>query len=156
MKCSSLSASKITTYKMCAFKFYLTYHLGLDLGKSFAAENGSLVHRILEKFAVAKKDNLEDAPIHSSWVDIIRNSYKDDKIWKLSNKAVNREKQCIGCEFNREGKCFITDIDITDFVGCPKDEYLETNWLVEKIIKDKTPTNPLTKKVLDIENRFKV
>jgi hypothetical protein len=158
MKLYSLSASKIKTYKDCAFKFYLNYHLGLDLGTSFAADQGSMVHVILQKFGEANKLGIEDPPVKSKWYDYILHAYREEGIWKLSEKALNRPKACDSCPYHlaQNNSCFVNNSAIESFKGCPKDEFEDAIWLVQRIINDETLQNPLNKKIIDVEERFEI
>ena len=155
MKCDKLSASKIKTNKMCEFKYYLTYHLGIDLGTSFAAEQGSMVHVIFEKFGEAKRDGIKNPDIETKWYEYILYAYQKEGIWLLSDKALYREKACEGCQFHGiDNVCQLTNTDVSLFAGCPKDEFLDSIKLVEKIINDPGPNNPLNKEIIDVEQKF--
>ncbi len=155
MRLNSLSASKIKSYIICPWKFYLEYHLGLELDKKFAAEQGSLVHEILEEFGKARRDGIVSPEITSKWTDKILEAYKGkDGLWSLSKKAIAREKKCEGCQYNNDGTCYITKLSIDAFTGCPITEFNEALWLVEKVINNDSPDNPLNKKIKDVENKF--
>jgi len=156
MKIHSISASKIKTYKLCHFKYYLEYHLALDTGVSFAAEQGSMVHIILEKFGEAKRDGIEHPTIESTWYDEVLYAYREEELWKLSDKALNRDKACDSCGYYKDGNCFVAGKSIDKFAGCPKNEFDDAIWLVEKVINDKSLQNPLNKTVLDVEQWFDI
>jgi hypothetical protein len=158
MKIYSLSASKIKSYKMCPFKFYLEYHLQLGTGTTFAAEQGSMVHVVLEKMGQDVKDGIpkKESNIFNYWMDEVLYAYQEEGIWKLSPKALEREKQCIGCEYNLDGHCQIANMPIDNFEGCPKDEYEDALWLVQKVLNDESVNSPLNKKILDVEQLFKI
>lgn len=171
MRCKSLSSSKIKTYKDCEFKFLIEYHLGLNTGKTFPAEQGSLVHYILERFALAIRDG-QDADGHTlewleaNWIDLLFEGYPEysgemadgyrgkSPIWQLSAKAVDRAKSCDSCPFFKDGECGVTGQDINDFRGCPKDEFEDAIWLVQEVINDNSCRNPLKKKIIAAEDRF--
>ncbi len=154
MRLNALSSSKIKCFLQCPFKFYLEYHLSLDMGKKFASEQGSMVHEILEAFGKAKKNNTS---ADQSWMDYILKNYESPTgLWSLSKKACEREKQCNGCQYNSNGICFINKVSIEDFTGCPADEFNEAIWLVEKVINDNSPDNPLNRKIIDVENKFTI
>ncbi len=165
MKVTSLSASKIKTGKLCKFKFYLEYVLMVSMGKSFAAEQGSLVHKVLEEFGKAKRDNIINSPIKKNWIDILLNAYqkgfakegsKDplQPLWQLSQKGLLRKKKCNECEYFKNSNCFITNLNISKFDGCPKNDFDEAIGLVEKVINDPGCNNPFNSNVIDVENRF--
>lgn len=152
MKLFKESASKIKSFKMCEFKYALEYHFGLQMAKNFAAEQGSLIHSVFETFGKAIKSG---QPRPTNWLDIVIKSYHDG-LWKLSKKAPDRAKDCENCEHYNKGSCFIVGQDITKFKGCPRDEFAECLKLIEGVIYDKSPNNPLNKKIIDVENRFNI
>ena len=141
---------------MCEFKYYLNYHLSVLHKSSFAAEQGSMVHVIYEKFGEAKRDGIQNAPIETKWYDAVLHAYREQELWKMSEKAIIRDKDCESCSFFQKpnSSCFVNDLKIDEFDGCPKDEFDDAIWLVEKVINDKSVNNPLTKKVIDVEQRF--
>lgn len=155
MRIHSLSASKISTYKECNFKYYLGYHLGIDSGTNFAAENGSMIHEIFENIA---KDKMQgrDPTMLSEWYHRVLYAYRENELWKLSNKAIEKEKKCETCQYVDEGRCTIVGKPIDKFKGCPKDIFNDTIKLVEKIINDKSIQNPLNKKIINVEDRFEI
>lgn len=156
MRIFNVSASKIKAYKSCEFKYYLEYHRKLPQRVTFAAEQGTMIHVVLEKFGEAKKDNIIIPEIANTWYDEILHAYQENGIWKLSSKALERRKECNNCEYHKDGRCFVANAPIDSFDGCPKTEFDDAIWLVEKIIKDDTNNNPLNKKVIDVENDFEI
>lgn len=156
MKLATESASKIKSYKACPFKYYLEYHLGLDMGSNFAAEQGSMAHVIFEQFGEAKRDGIAKPKILTTWYDEILWAYGKENLWKLSKDALARDKACNGCPMHREGRCRIADSPVDKFDGCPKPEFDDAVWLVEKVIKDTTKQSPLNKKIVDVERRFEI
>jgi hypothetical protein len=156
MRLYSLSASKIKTFKWCQFKFYLESHLSLSTGSSFAAEQGSLIHAVFEKHAKEYKNGNMEPEIGKSWRDKVFLAYKKAGIWKLSEKMKEVEKKCKNCDFYVEGKCLLTNKDIDSFVGCPIEDYKDTISLIETVLNDKSVNNPLTKPIIDVENKFSI
>ncbi len=131
------------------------YHLGLEDEASFAAENGTLMHFVFEKFGEAKRDGIEDAPIKSYWYDEILRAYQEG-LWMMSKKSLEASKSCETCEFNKYGTCEIADDNINNFQGCPKKDFLDTVELVRKIVEDKSPSSPLNKNIIDVEHKFEL
>lgn len=158
MKIYSLSASKIKTFKQCQFKYYLSYHLGLDLGTSFAAEQGNLVHVIFEKIGEDLKQGvpLKESYMYNNWQKEVLYAYEKEGLWTLSPDAKNREKFCSGCEFNLDGLCQLVGKPIDDFGGCPKNEYEDAIDLCKKVINNKEVLYPLDKKIINVEDSFKI
>jgi RecB family exonuclease len=155
MRIETISPSKIKAYKFCPFKYYIENHLKLK-SKSFAAEQGKLIHAILEEFGKAKKEKIANAPIKSNWCEQILKCYRETGIWTLSDKAMARGKECNKCNYNNNGICYVTNSPIDQFIGCPKDELNEAIYLVKKVIEDKSNKNPLKKKIIGTEHDFKI
>ena len=158
MKVFSLSASKIKSYKFCPFKFYIEYHLALATRTTFAAEQGSMVHVILEKIGEEVRDGvpLEETRLFSTWYDEVLYCYQEEGLWKLSEPALEREKKCKECQYNLDGMCQVAGEGIDAFTGCPIIEFNDAVMLVEKVLNDPGVNNPLNRKVLDVEDRFKL
>lgn len=158
MRIFSLSASKIKTFKQCEFKYYLSYHLMLSTGTSFAAEQGSMVHVIFEKLGQDIRDGipLDDSYIYNNWRKEVLYAYREEELWRLSKLAEDREKQCTGCPFNIDGTCEVAGKPIDSFAGCPKDEYEDAINLCEKVIANKEVMFPLDRKIIDVEDVFKL
>lgn len=158
MKVFSLSASKIKSLKLCEFKFYLEYHLFLSTGTSFAAEQGNMVHVIFERMGQDVRDGvaLKNSYIFNNWREEVMHAYREEGLWTLSPKVKTNEKPCKGCEFNMDGLCDIAGKPIDEFEGCPKPEYQDALWLVERVMNDKEVMWPLDQKIIDVENRFKL
>jgi len=160
MKVFSLSASKIKTYKMCNFKYYMEYHRGLSTGTSFAAEQGSMVHVLFELAGQDVRDGkpLEESYIYNNWHKEILTAYRDEGIWKLDPKVADQEKHCIGCEHNLGGICNLANMPIDEFPGCPKPQYNDAIWLTEQVMNHEGLEYPLDpgRKVLDVEDRFQL
>ncbi len=60
MHINRLSASAYKCHEQCPFKYFLNYHLKIRGEQTFAADYGSVIHEILERYAFAKKDTVED------------------------------------------------------------------------------------------------
>jgi len=168
MKCKSISASRDKSYEMCEFKYYLDYHLGIPQAKKFAAEQGTFCHEIYEKLAQESKKGVKKPKLLKGWVNLLLQAYRKDRevtnrfgakeiipaLWTLSSKALEREKFCDTCSYFADGQCWVTGKDVTEFEGCPKDEFDDSAWLIEKVLNDESKLNPLNKKILEIEYKF--
>jgi hypothetical protein len=168
MKCKSLSASRDKSYEWCEFKYYLEYHLGIPQNKKFASEQGTFCHEIYEKLAKAHQKGIKRPKILKRWINLLVKAYRKKRkvtnrfgkeeiipaLWTLSPKALHREKTCDSCSYFTDGKCWVTGKDIKKFRGCPKDEFDDSIWLIEKVLNNETRLNPLNKKVLDVEKWF--
>jgi hypothetical protein len=142
--------------------------------RGFAAEQGSLVHYVLECFALAKKDGQDEKGrtweyLEKNWKQILIDGYPDrydnqidgyagdDAVWKLNNVALETQKECDTCPYAINGKyCSIHDKKIDEFDGCPRYDYENAIRLVENVINDKSNKNPLNHKIIDAEKQFKL
>ena len=76
--------------------------------------------------------------------------HQEEEIWRLSPKALDREKMCTECPFNLDGHCQVANLPIDGFQGCPRDEYEDAIWLVNSVLNAPEHQNPLKKKILDV------
>jgi hypothetical protein len=143
--------------------------LGISQQKKFATEQGNLCHKIYEKIAKAKQAGVKKPKVLRKWVEMLVNVYRRDwgmidrfgkleklpPLWTLSPKALAREKTCETCQHfvNNTETCWVAGRKVNDFKGCPKEEFEESAWLMEKVIND-PEFNPIHKKVIDTEQVF--
>lgn len=124
MEIEYLSASRLTTYMDCSFKYFLQYHIKLpDLDKpTIHTEKGTAVHEVLEKFAKDDKDYTLN----------LKEYYSKSKLWELDSRKAGRgfphpvEKNCGSCKWAIQGNrtiCSIANQFIEDFPGCPKPNF---------------------------------
>jgi len=155
MKMESISASRIKSYIMCPFKYYMDHHIKEPQKKGFGAEQGSLCHEIFEEVGRARKNKIENPIILEQWIEVVLAAYRgQEAIWKLSPKALSRNKTCIDCDYHRDGLCRITNESVDKFEGCPKNEFEEAMKMIEMVIYDESPNNPLNKKIIGVEDKF--
>lgn len=154
MKINSLSASSIKSYITCPFKVYLEKQLKVEMPSNFGAEQGTLIHAIFEEVGNAQIAGDKDPDILRNWTDVILEAYQKNGIWQLSRKALARKKSCKGCPYNQSTRCWIADQDLAEFEGCPIEEFEGSLDMVEKVLNDKSDTNPLNQKIIDTENKF--
>lgn len=160
MKIFSLSASKIKSYKMCQFKYYMEYHLGLSTGTSFAAEQGNMVHVLFELAGQDIRDGKkpEDSYIINNWHKEVMHAYQQEGIWQLEPKVKDQVRECIGCDFHKDGFCDLANLPLDDFEGCPKPQYEDAVWLTRQVLNHPNLEYPLDpgRKILDVEDVFKM
>jgi hypothetical protein len=156
MRIYSLSASKIKTWKMCQFKFYLEYHLGMSTGTSFAAEQGSLVHAVLQQHAEGYKRGEKEPEIATTWREKVFRAYSDYGLWKIDTKMAAVDRRCGDCEHCHGDTCALAGEKFDAFEGCPIEDHADTVSLIEKVLNDESVNNPLNKEIIDIENRFQL
>jgi RecB family exonuclease len=123
MRTDKLSASKLKTFQWCQFRYYLTYEAKLpEMNRpSKATEVGSVVHEVLEKYALGEKD----------WEKQLDHSLVKFAPWKLIGEEMKDVDECpkdmreacmkmIQTAFDRDDKPFSRKI-----VGTPEQKFDE-------------------------------
>lgn len=146
-----LSASRLTTYIDCDFRFFLQYHINIDeLNEpKIASEKGSAVHQSLEDHVNGK-----------DYEESLRNYYEASKLWALDNRKTGFthpiEKNCNSCQWaihnGGETICSIAGRDVASFDGCPKPHFEDDLKLVKATIN--RVDGPLSKKIIGAETPF--
>ena len=166
MKCTGLSASSYQTSSWCEFKYYLEQHLGIRGAAGFPAELGTLCHDLFEQIAQSTKDG-KSSDVVVNWMRLLLQAFREERVitnkfgaketipplWTLSKKILEREKMCESCPYFVENKCWVTGKDISTFEGCPKWEFGDAAWLIERII-DTPEYNPENQRIIDVERWF--
>jgi RecB family exonuclease len=151
MKIEYLSASRLTTYIDCPFKYFLQYHLELPELKqdSIATHKGSAVHEALELYVKEDKD----------YVKHLKAYYEKHKVWEFDNRKSNRgfphpvAKDCNNCEWLASGSiCSIANRNIKEFDGCPKPNFEDDLKLLKNTII--RPDSVLNRKIIGAEVAF--
>lgn len=119
VKLDSLSASRIKTYLMCPFKYYMTYELGIDMGTNWGARHGTLIHNVLERYALGERSN---------WREVLLEEYLriDDKLHTTvfahakTTEYTERTKKCDKCPLwlPQDNFCTLEDMHVDDTAGC--------------------------------------
>lgn len=170
MKCTGLSASRDKTYGMCEFKYYLGYHLGIQEEKKFPTEQGTFCHEIYEILALQVLEGQKNPKILKEWFGLLLNAYRNTRkvknrfgyeeeippLWTLSKKALERDKTCESCKYFADGNCWVAGKKIDQFEGCPRDEFDDSVKLIEQVIYNPGPLNPLNKTLIAAEDVFQL
>lgn len=130
LKLKSISPSRIKTFDMCKFKYWLTYHTDNKLKSNWGAAHGSLLHNILECYA-----NGEDM----DWTSRLYKGYAgkletNDKqgnpclmetplIWAKGKDYTEKRPYCDTCPYalKEDGICTISLENLNNLSGCPRD-----------------------------------
>lgn len=133
---SGPSASRLTTFSQCLFKFYLTYHLNLrnEMKSSFGALNGSLLHAILEKYASGEdRDWLK--LLHLGYAGKLKHKDRDGNEVTLRSPLVYakdkdfkfKDTPCDTCPLRdiANNRCGISHEPLDALSGCPFDLFHE-------------------------------
>lgn len=143
---TTISASRIKTFDHCLFKYYLQYHTDLPRGSNFGAQNGSLVHNILEQYAT-KKDahwlerllkgyngtlSISDRDGNSEIMESPLTYAKASTAKNMQERYHNLVPDCDNCIFKGKNICKISREPLDKLTGCPKKLFQDT----EKMIKE--------------------
>lgn len=143
MKLRGISASRISTYDMCLFKYFLTYHLKSKMKSNFGALNGSIVHAILERVA----DRVDEdwmRQLYDGYAGILKvtNNFGDEEvlesplIYAKPSDYSDVKPYCDSCPFAdlNDGVCSISQKPLDDLPGCPKSIFEDTVDMVRDAI----------------------
>ena len=144
MHIERLSASAYKCYEQCPFKYFLQYHLRIRGEQTFAAEYGSEIHEILERYALAKKNGTDEAwhakqkpepsngpyltceEIEEQYIEILlENGWRSDKMaemWPKHRYVMECEKSCDDCPFFENGICGIVKHPVDEMYGYDPDD----------------------------------
>lgn len=143
MQLKSISPSRIKTYLMCLYKYWMTYHSDIELKSNFGAANGTLIHDILENYALGTDTNW-GSRLYEGYAGTLevknrfgRMEFLDSPLrWAKPADFAEVQPRCDGCPFNDDGHCKISREPLDKLTGCPKklfeDSYKMTEAALEK------------------------
>lgn len=135
MKLHGISASRISTYDMCLFKYFLIYHLRAKMKSNFGALNGSIVHSILERVASGVDDDWMQQLYqgYAGKLEVTNNFGKleileSPLIYAKLKEYADVKPYCDACPFadGNNGVCSISQKPLDQLPGCPKSLFEET------------------------------
>lgn len=143
LKLKSCSPSRIKTYDMCKFKYFLTYHCpGLKLKSNWGAAHGSLLHDILENLA-----NETDP----DWTSRLYRGYAGELatldrkgqpeimesplVWAKPKDYRDKKPHCDTCPYKQDDICSISKQKLDALIGCPRDLFDNSVSMLEATIK---------------------
>jgi len=159
-----LSASKMKSYQMCAFKYYLSYGLFAQGKPSFAAELGTELHWIYEMYAQAvlngkDEDGRTCEDIEKNWKNLLqKRAYAGLESWQWCRHVQKVEKSCDTCPAFKDGVCNLVEKDIDSFDGCPWNSWVEAQSMVGRVLSATGPAGIFVedKKIVGTEDRFEI
>lgn len=154
MKCDKLSATRINSYKMCPFKYYLEYERHIESPPNFGAAQGSLIHEVFEHIGSGILSGQDGPVTRTNWQHYILSGYRNQKIWTLNKKQP--KKTCEKCDFCIEHKCSIADQPVEKVEGCPRLSYNDALKMASQIIDSPDQSIPLNRKILAVERDFNI
>jgi len=142
LKLKSISPSRIKTFDMCKFKYWLTYHSPeVELKSNWGAAHGSLLHDILEF-----KSNGADP----DWMDRLYRGYagtletfdrygkptimESPLRWAKPQEFHNQKPQCDSCCYKGENDCIISKEPLDNLSGCARMLFDSSITMLETVI----------------------
>lgn len=143
LKLKSCSPSRIKTFDMCKFKYWLTYHCpGLKLKSNWGAAHGSLLHDVLENLA-----NGTD----TDWMSRLYRGYAGELstldrkgqpeimetplVWAKPKEYADKRPYCDTCPYKEGDKCRISKESLDKLTGCPRGLFDGSVSMLENTIK---------------------
>lgn len=159
-----LSASKMKTYKLCQFKYFMSYGLYAPQKPSFAAELGTVLHWIYELYAQAilegKAENgMTAEEIERDWKKLLQTEgFEKLDSWQWCRHVGKVEKSCDTCPAHADGTCKLVDEKTEDFNGCPWNAWVEAQNMVTRVLSPSGPADIFTpeKKIVGTEDKFEI
>lgn len=139
----SCSPSRIKTFDMCKFKYWMTYHCpGLKLKSNWGAAHGSLLHDILENLA---------NEVDTDWMKRLYKGYAGELstldrkgqpeimesplVWAKSKDYTDKKPYCDTCPYKQDDICSISRQRLTELRGCPRELFDGSVNMLESTIK---------------------
>lgn len=163
MKLNSISASKIKTFQMCKFKFWLHYEAKETLRSNYGASFGTLVHDILENYATGvDKDWVNRLYKGYAGVLATKDKFGQDAVlesplkWAKDKDFKDKKPFCDTCPFKDKGRCKISGESLDKLSGCPKSLFEASHKMTEIAIAKYTPIFADRTKILGTEYNYEV
>ena len=129
LKLKSISPSRIKTFDMCRFKYYLTYHTDAVLKSNWGASHGSLIHDILENLSTGADPDWT-ARLYRGYGGVLDTLDRFQKpeimesplVWAKDPEFAEKKPYCDTCPYaNKEAnQCDISLDKLDNLTGCPK------------------------------------
>ena len=144
LKLKSISPSRIKTFDMCKFKYWLTYHTDEVLKSNWGAAHGSLIHDILEFYS-----NDED----TDWMNRLYRGYagvletldryqkpeimESPLIWAKAAEYQEKRPFCDTCPYANfdTHECGISREGLDNLTGCPKTLFDGSISMIERVLE---------------------
>jgi len=132
------------TYESCPFKYFLNYSVFAPQRQHFAAELGTVLHLVLERYAQAFINGKDFEGNDKEWLDknwkklILKEGFRGLKSWTYNSHILKEKKSCESCKAFKNDTCQIVGQKIESFEGCPWNTWVEACNMVLRVIKDET------------------
>lgn len=154
LKLSSVSPSRIKTFDMCKFKYWLTYNCpNIKLRSNWGAAHGTLLHDILEQLSTgADKDWMKRlyrgyaGTLETLNRKKVMEVMESPLVWAKSKDFQDKKPYCDTCPYKQGDKCGISLESLDALTGCPRGLFDNSVSMLETTIK--RYTNGIWDKVL--------
>lgn len=143
LKLKSVSPSRIKTYDMCLFKYWLTYHCpGIKLKSNWGAVHGSLLHDVLENLANGvDKDWM--ARLYRGYAGTLQTLDRYGKpeimasplLLAKTKEYQDKKPYCDTCPYKQDNHCAISMQPLDELKGCPRGLFDGSVSMLEAAIK---------------------
>lgn len=142
LKLNSISPSRIKTFDMCKFKYWLTYCCpDVKLKSNWGASHGTLLHDILECYS-SEKDTNWIARLYSGYGGTLKTLDKNKKeialesplIWAKQTDYANKKPWCDTCPHAINEFCGISQKPLNNLPGCPRDLFDKSISTLENVM----------------------
>lgn len=130
LKLKSISPSRIKTFEMCKFKYWLTYNTDLELKTNWGACHGSLVHDVLEQYSNGQDPDWV-ARLYRGYGGVLKtlDRYQQPEVmesplvWAKEKDYANKRPLCDTCPYasKEQNVCTISQKPLDALPGCPRD-----------------------------------
>lgn len=143
LKLKSISPSRIKTFDMCKFKYWLTYHTDHVLKSNWGAAHGSLVHDVLENYSNGN-DTDPIGRLYRGYGGTLETLDRYQKpeimesplVWAKPKDYADKVPYCDTCPYAKpeEKICGISRESLDQLSGCPRDLFDGSISMVERTI----------------------
>ncbi len=145
LKLKSISPSRIKTYDMCKFKYWLTYHCpDIKLRSNWGAVHGSLLHDVLENYSNGQ-DTDWTARLYRGYGGKLTTKDRHGKteimdsplLLAKNNEYSDKKPYCDTCPYadHNDGVCAISLQKLSNLSGCPRDLFDTSISMLESTIE---------------------
>lgn len=143
LKLKSISPSRIKTFDMCKFKYWLTYHTDEKLKTNWGAVHGSLIHDVLENYSNGS-DLDPIGRLYKGYGGTLETLDRHQKpeimetplVWAKAKDYSDKTPYCDTCPYVKidEQICGISRESLSNLTGCPRDLFDGSVSMVERTI----------------------
>lgn len=143
LKLKSCSPSRIKTFDMCRFKYWLTYNCpDVKLKSNWGAVHGSLLHDVLENLA---------NEVDTDWMNRLYRGYAGELatldrkgqpeimesplVWAKAKDYHDKRPYCDTCPYKQDDVCGISKQKLDALTGCPRALFDSSVSMLETTIK---------------------